>query len=335
MNRNPFLIVAVLAAGLLGAGCNKAGKLSQPSKFTPPAGPMELKLKWPVGERVVQSYSAKMTMEISVPGQPKPINQDVTMGQKYGLTVLKAEPDGGREVEMKFLAIHMIVAQGGRTVLDYDSAKKTEPDRKGREIAAVQKMLQGVVGAKVQCFLDASNNVERVEGVDQLLNRLGTGGPPQATAGIKNMFNADYLKQMLGSSRYFPHKPVQPGDTWPVQMDLPMGELGTLAIDYHYTFERWEKRGPRMCARLEFDGTLKSKSGDNPKSAGMAMQLQNGSSSGVTWFDPELGKAIDSHINQDLTMVMSVPVRVRGKAITQTMTNLMHQDIIMKLESVK
>ena len=167
------------------------------------------------------------------------------------------------------------------------------------------------------------------------MSRLGTNGPPEAASGLKNMFSADYLKQMMGNGGDFPPKPVRPGDTWPVQTDLAMGDLGTLATDYHYTFQNWGKRGSRTCAHVESDGTQKSKPGTHPDSTGMAMTIQNGSSSGVSWFDPEPGMVIESVVNQDLTMTLSVPVPVRGKTITQTVTNLMHQVITMKVESVK
>jgi Family of unknown function (DUF6263) len=335
MNKNIFLIMAVLASGLVWAGCNKAGKLSQTSKFIPPAGPVELQPKWPVGEQVVQSYDMKMNSEISVPGQPNPIIQDSVMGQKYRLTVLKAEADGGRELEMEFLAMRLKVEQGGKTVLDYDSDKKATTGRKNASVAAIEKIFKNIVGTKIQYYLDASNHVVRIEGVDQLTSRLATGGAPEATAGIKNMFGEDYLKQMMDRSRYFPPNPVQPGDGWPVQMDLPMGNLGSLVMDYHYTFQNWEKRGPRMCARLEFDGTLKSKPGENPAAGGVSMKIQDGSTAGASWFDPELGMIIDSTANQNLTLVMSMPINVRGKTVTQTMTNLMHQTITTKVESVK
>ena len=335
MNKNIILIIVTLAAGLAAAGCNKAGKLNKPSTLTTPSGPVELKAKWPPGERVVQTYDMKINTEISIPGQPNPIKQDTTMGQRYGLTVVKAEADGGREVEMEFLAMRMKLDQGGKTLIDYDSDTKAATGPKQPELAAVEEMLQNVIGAKIQLHLDASNNVARVEGVDQLMNRLATRGPAVATDSIRNMFSEDYLKQMMGNSRYLPPKPVQPGDTWPVQTDLEMGNLGTLALDYHLTFQSWEKRGPRLCARLESEGTIKSRPGANPDAAGTAMTIQDGSSSGVSWFDPELGMVIDSVVNQDIKMTMSLPVPIRGKTVTQTLTNLMHQVITMKVESVK
>lgn len=334
MNKNTFLIVTALASALAAAGCNKAGKLSQPSTITP-NGPVELKLKWPAGERVVQEIDLKMNMEISVPGQPNPIKQDMNLGQKYGITVLNAAADGSRELAMEILSVRMKLEQSGRTLIDYDSEKKTAPGSKDKSLAAIEKMFENVVGAKLQLHLDPSNNVSRIEGADELMSRLETGGPPEATSSLKNLFSADYLKQMVGNNGSFPPNPVQPGDSWPVRMDVPLGDFGTLATDYHYTFQSWEQRGPRTCARLEFDGTLKSKSGAKSDAAGMAMTIQSGTVSGVTWFDPELGMAIDSVVNQDINMVMSIPIPVRGRATTQTMTNLMRQTVTRKLESVK
>jgi len=147
MNKNSILIALTLAATLFGAGCNKSGKLDQTSKFTPPAGPVELKLKWPAGERVVNSFDMKMTSEISVPGQPAPIKQDITMGQEYALSVLKETAGGGRELELEFLTMRMSMVMGGRTMMDYDSAKKTPDDRKNQMTASVEKTFQKIIGA--------------------------------------------------------------------------------------------------------------------------------------------------------------------------------------------
>ena len=124
MNKNIPLITVALALSLSGVGCNKSGKLDKASTFTPPSGPVELKLKWPQGERVIQNFDMKQNMEIFVPNQPNPIKQDMTMGQEYGLSVLKENPDGGHEVEMEFLSARMSIVMEGQT-FNYDSAKKS------------------------------------------------------------------------------------------------------------------------------------------------------------------------------------------------------------------
>lgn len=334
VKKHVLLTTVILALGLSWVGCNKSGKLNTTSTFKPPAGPMELKVKWPLGEHVVQSMELKQTAEISVPNQPNPIEQDMTMGQEYGLTVLKENADGGHEVEMEFLSVRMMMNMGGKPMMNYDSAKKSSGDSTN----PVAAMFQKIIGAKIQYFMDASNQVERIEGMDALVGRLESGGRADIAASLKSMFNEGYFKQIMDSSRYLPSKPVQPGDTWPIQMEVPMGPLGIVVVDYTVTFQSWEQRGKRACARLEVQGTLKSKPDPNAKPAGMTMTISDGNVSGVSWFDPELGMVIDTTANQDMKMIMTMPANPRGNAAagqTQTITSLMKQVITIKLDSVK
>jgi len=334
MTKNVFLITAALAASLCWVGCNKSGKLNEPTKGPAPAGPVELKLKWSVGEHIAQSLAVKMNMEISGANLPNPIHQDMTLGEDYGLNVLSADANGGHEVEMEFLGIRMKMEQAGKAMVDYDSAKKSPNATKDPALAAVEKMFQNVVGAKIQYFLDASNQVQRIEGVDALTSQLATGGRADSANNMKSMFSDDSLKQMIGG-QHLPPKPVQPGDSWPVQMDIAMGDLGTMAMDYTFSFVRWETHGKRNCARLEFQGTLKSKNLPEPTSTGVTISIQDGDSSGVSWFDPELGMVIETIMNQDMSGNITVPMNGRAKNATQTLTTVMKQAITMKVESVK
>jgi hypothetical protein len=334
MKKIVFLITATLLSGLCWVGCNKSGKLNQSSTVTAPTGPVELKLKWPVGERVVQNFQLKMNMEISGQNLPNPIKQDMTLGERYGLNVLNADANGGHEVEMEFLGMQMRMDQGGKTLVDYDSEKKSSEPGKDPKLAAMEKMFQSIVGAKIHYFLDASNEVQRIEGVDALTSQSSAGGRADAASSMKSMFSEDSLKQMI-SGQHLPPKPVQPGDSWPVQMDIAMGELGTMALDYTFNFVRWETHGKRTCARLEFQGGMKSKSSPDSTATGMTFSVQNGDSSGVSWFDPELGLVIDTIMNQDMNVNMTVPMNGRGKKATQNLTNVMKQAITIKLESVK
>jgi hypothetical protein len=334
MKKIILLIIVTLALGLSGMGCNKSsGKLDTTSKFTAPSGPIEFKLKWPVGERIVQSLDLKQNSEISVPMQPNPIKQEMTMGQTYGLSVLKETADGGREVEMEFLSMRMNIAQGGKSMVDYDSAKKAPADNSNPVAGIFKKM----IGVKIKFVMDASNQVQRVEGLDELSNRLTTGGRGDASAMFKSMFNEGYFKQMMDHSQNLPPKPVQPGDTWPVKREIMMGDLGAMVMAYDFTFQSWEQHGKRTCARLDFQGTVKSRPGQAPAPNGMNINIQDGNTSGTSWFDPELGMFIDSTFNQDIKMTMTMPMGGRGKAAgqTMTMTNNMSQVISIKLDSVK
>ena len=119
----------------------------------------------------------------------------------------------------------------------YDSARSSAAD--GSEIA---KLFKIILRAKVRYFLKANNQVERMEGVEELLNRLNVyegaklkpgmtwdnqaldnvlsrilSRTPQpsdnAVWGLRKMFNEDYFKNKLDPS-FLPGKAVQPGDTW-------------------------------------------------------------------------------------------------------------------------
>lgn len=273
MNKTPFLIATTLALSLSWLGCNKSGKLAESSTFTPPSGPVELKLKWPKGERVVQEMEMKQNMELNIPGQPAPMKQDMTMGQEYGLTVLNATPDGGHEVEMEFLSARMNSTMGGKTLMDYDSAKKSSADKAN----PVADMFGKIVGSKIQFFLNVSNEVDRIEGVDALVERLTTGTQAAALAPLKSMFSEGYFKQMMSANRFMPPKAVQPGDTWPVQLEFPMGPLGIMVMNYTFTFESWQMHGKRNCARMEFQGIISTKPDPDSKPGGMSMSILDGS----------------------------------------------------------
>lgn len=337
MKKNINLIMFALAAGFVLGGCNKAGKLSQQSKEkTPPTGPVQLVQKWTDGEQIVKHIDMKMNMVINVPNQPNPVNQDVNLTEKYSLAVSKPDNSSGGKVEMEFLSLRMDSSQAGRTNFAYDSDAKADVP-KDPTTAAIAKGLQGMIGVKLDFFLNATNGIDRIEGIDTMMNRLSAGGPEMNYSGLKNMFNKGNLQQMIGESQYLPSQPVQPGDNWPIQTEVDLGEMGSLTVSNNITFAQWEKHGPRLCARLEFDGTYQGKPSDNPNPTGMSMAIQDGTTSGVSWFDPELGTIIDSDVNQDLTMSITVPMPARGggRPTPQTMKMAMRQVLNIKLDSMK
>ena len=282
----------------------------QSSTVTPPAGPVELKLKWPpVGERVVFDVEMKRNGEHLTPGQPDSQKEYTTVEKKFGLTVLKATPGGGHEVELEFLSIRYRIALGGETVLDYDSTQKSPAP--GTNL--LTDLYGKVIGAKIRYFLNASNEVERMEGVDELEKRLSSGASAEASALSKLQFGEGYLKQMIsGLDRCLPPKAVQPGDTWPFQMEMAMSPFGTVSRDYTVTFQNLEQHWKRNCARLEFQSTVKTKPDPNSNPAGTSVSSFEGTSSGVSWFDPELGMIIETTANDDMKMVIDRPINPIG-----------------------
>src|SRR6516162_2468171 len=119
MNTKTLSFMVVTALVCAGSGCNKSGKLNSSSTFTPPTGPVELKLKWTMGERVVQELDMKQTMNLNLPGRPEPTKQNTTMGQKYAPTVINQDATGGDELALEFLSARMNTEMGGKTMINY------------------------------------------------------------------------------------------------------------------------------------------------------------------------------------------------------------------------
>jgi hypothetical protein len=338
--KTKFLLpMAVLALALAATGCNKAGKLNEASQKPLPTGPMELKLKWPLGEHVVQNMDTKTKTETVIPGQPQPMQQNITMGQKYSMTVLKEDPDGSHQVQVEFLSARMGMDMNGKTMMDYDSEKSSSAST--NPAAAV---FGKIVGSKITLFMDPSNQVDHVEGVDEMVSRLSSGpGNSAAASSLKGMMSEDYFKQMMSSSRFLPPKAVAPGDTWSIELEQAMEPIGTLMLSYDITLTDWEKHGKRNCARLDFTGTVKTKPGTASPGGlmGMTLNIKDGTTSGTSWFDPELGIIIDSTLNQEMTLAITLPKNPKAKtaaaaaAQPQTLNTHMTQDVRIKLDSLE
>ena len=294
---------------------------------------VELKLKWPVGNRYVQRMDIVQCSEINVPQAPQPVKQEVTMGQDYSLTVTQKRPGGGHVLELEFLSTEMDVTMGGKSVMTFDSKGEAGDETRNPLAAMFRKM----AGARIMYLMDVSNQVERVEGFEEFREKVTKDSPPQARDMLTGIYSEDYLKQMVGYSRNLPANAVKPGETWPVQTEIAMGPMGSVVSEATYTFKGWELHGKQRCALLEFTGTLKSKEGLAPGKPGMNMTIENGVSSGKTWFDPELGMFRESAIDQDLNMRITFqasPDPANPALQGQTMTSTMSQQIKIILSEV-
>jgi serine/threonine protein kinase len=336
----------------------------KPSTFTPPAGPIELKLKWTLGARVVEEMDVKQSMAIYKPGEPDPARHEMSMLYQFAFAVLKETPEGGHEVEMENLNARMGCVAGSYTWL-YDSARQSPADK-----TQVAEIFGKIVGSKIRYFLNASNDVERMEGAREVTNRLifHTGAKlkpgaewdkkqvdnlmkgfqasarPDEFAWLRGMFSEAYFKSRI--LHYFlPTKPVQPGDVWPVLHEYPTA-TGTLVRNFEATFSGWQAHGHRICARLEFQGTEKTKPRTDSPPAGNFTAPQTGrfavstegTYSGVAWFDPELGRVIEVNSTRDFGVTTNKPVDSDAPAFvlgaTQSIMDQHHQTITEKLLSV-
>ena len=303
-----LLPVAAIMILLAVNGCGKkddAAKKGAPASDPAPAGPkgaVELKLKLPVGARFPMRIEVTQKAELRIPSMPKPMKQETTLNQELRFSVLKEYEGGGREVELEFSDVDMSVMMNGREAVTFDSRGESLGEQDNPAAAAFRRM----AGAKLKYVLDASNQVARVEGWNELVTKMTAGaGGARMMAGV---FTEDYFKQLADFSHGLPDKAVQPGDSWPSQRTIVMGPLGSATMDLTYTFKRWEEREKRQCARLEYSGPIRAGApSTNAAMMGVRMALLDGMIKGQAWFDPALGLMIDSESDQKMNVLMNFP----------------------------
>jgi Family of unknown function (DUF6263) len=286
-----------------------------------PEGPVELKLKWTVGKRYLEEMAMTQNSEITMPGAPKPMQQQTDMTQDYSLSAVKARSEGGSEVEMKFISQKMSTKTEGRDAMSFDSTADPATDA-GNPVAP---MLRKAVGAHITYLTDSDGKIEKVQGFPEFIKQLTGGVSAQSQQMMKSMFSEDSLKQYASGAQGLPDKPVKVGDTWPVHMDMNMGPMGNMTLNLKFKFAGWEQHNDHNCVLLTYTGDMASKGG--PTSNAMKISIENGKLSGKNWFDPELGVMVENTGDQTMTVKMSM----QGK----DMTSKMKQNIDVKLTALE
>lgn len=299
----------------------------------PADGAVELKLKFSPGERHVVDFDLKQNQTFPLAGQTNTVEEDITMGNQFGFNVLQETPEHGRELELQFLSARMNVKMGNQTALDYNSSS---PSTMGQteEVAAV---FGQIVGSSIRYFVNASNVTTRLEGVDEVVQRIQA--VPQTgplTADLKSLFDANYFKMFTQPSPFLPTQAVQPGDTWTAHAEYPVTKVGVEAWGYRVVFQNWEARANRKCAHLTFTGVMEIKPEATIKRDETAYHDRDGVAEGAVWFDPEQGQIVEIDEQNDFTMEKKTAVDANGMPNTgepvQIITSQRHQFYTIKLE---
>jgi hypothetical protein len=254
------------------------------------------------------------------------MQQDVTMAMTYALSVLKETPSGGRELEMEFLANEMEMKMGPQVMMSFDSKEKAKDDAQNPFTAPYRKM----IGSKLLMQVDADGKVDKIVGLDEWIGKIAGGAPGPGRGMIAQQFNEGYFRQIVDFGRGFPKKPVQEGETWPFQIDVPIGPMGKLSINAKVTFKGWEEHERHKTVLLASRGTLKGSPGQEAGPMGK-MSIDDGTVTAKSWFDPELGALIDSAADQAMRLKGEMPGPPGGNQRAQGFTSDIAQKVTIKL----
>jgi hypothetical protein len=322
-----LLLLGAAAGTLCLTSCSKSRKAETQSGSGADAAvsavasdsPVDMKIKWTVGRKYPLRIELNQSTSTDVPNQSRPVVQEMKLTQGIEFTVIRALDNGGDQLELKFESETMNVSQGTNTVVSFDSRQSSAPDA-NNEVALV---LRAMIGARLQYFTDANGKVQRVEGVDQLAQRVAATGKPQAQALFQQMFSADTLKRYGSFADALPGHPVKIGDSWPYREDISTS-IGIVTVDMKYTFKNWERHRGHNCAHILAQGDISTKTIST--ATGMAVEIQKGKITGEIWYDPALGMLAE--VTNDQNMKLKITTRA------QTMTSQFNQQVRVALVDV-
>jgi hypothetical protein len=348
---------------LLLAGCNKSNtagrKDEEPITGRKSDPPVEMKAEWKPDKRY--AFHLDLVLNTEMPagrrGNPNagPMRQmEITLGQDYSITVTNATTNGVRGLQLEIHSLTMDIASGDTYIMNYD----TDNPGAGLSDSPIADQLQKLVGGRIRYLLSPENKVMRMDGFQELMERMG--GPGRAVRGqgpppgmINRIYNPQYFRQLVELTG-LPPESVRIGDRWPVKRDLSAVGMGSLAIDLTATFRGWQKHDNRNCALLEFSGSLLPKTepapagppGTNRTSdvrkliraitspSAAPSNIEKGSVTGKSWFDPSLGFTAETAVDQTLVSKGTTRRTQGTNVVMNVITNTTHQRVWIKLLDV-
>jgi len=204
MRRNTVIVAVLLvsAAGAFAAG----EKITLKPKYLP------------------DTYLTTMTTDMNIvtemaPGQS--IDQDMKMVMVMETTVDK--PDAkGQMMHVTYKRVKQSVTSPFMIML-FDSE---DPDGQSSPMASTWKAM---LDKTLHVTLDPKGKVIEITGMEKMWDEMARGNPAMAPMvnNMKKQFGDKMIKDMFGQAeKMMPKKPVARGETWIVDIDVPMPMMG-------------------------------------------------------------------------------------------------------------
>jgi RNA polymerase sigma factor (sigma-70 family) len=278
-------------------------KDTNPSPATSDAA--EMRIRWTVGKKYSMRVEFTQNTEMPAPDQPQPVKTSVNFTLNYDISALKALDNGGRQLELEFVNDTLDVLRGGTSIMSFDSAQTA---------AAAQNPARAMIGARIQFFTDADGKVEKVDGTDELMQRISATGKSQAPAIFKEIFSEENLKRYVSFDGAMPNRTIKTGQSWMVKKNVATS-AGVIAVDVKNTFKGWTQYDDRKCAHIEATGDFSTKNAS--AASGALMEIKKGKLSGDMWFDPALGMVTGSSTDETMTVKITTQAQTLGPQVSQ------------------
>jgi hypothetical protein len=261
------------------------------SHWLVPNAPAQEALRWKftAGERLQVSFLQSANTETVGAGARTTIA--ILMGMEMTWRVDDVAADGTATMSQSFDRLTMSMKTGDVAAVDYDSA--TEPTSPpAKEIAAAVGPL---IGPTFHLKMSSRGEVLDVK----LSEAAQKAVAANTREGLKAFFSAEGISRVLRQSVVvLPEQPLAAGDMWTSTSDVesPLGMLQQVSA---YTYVGASERDGRMLQQITVDSKLQV----DPMAARAKTTIKSQAQTGELWFDQEVGRLVNGHVQQKLTTV--------------------------------
>ena len=252
--------VRMCVAALLGVTIGAAVSAQDKSKF-------DLKLE--KDKAFYQKMKTDVNQVIKVQGQDLTQKQDSTFYFKW--TPEKQEGDKW-VLKQKIEGLDMSIDISGNPI-NYSTTKKDAPGAAGNP--GLMEFFKSLEGAEFTVTLNTKDwKVEKVDGKDEFVKKLGAGSP-QMDSLLKKIMTDDALKQMADPTYgLVPDQPKAVNDSWEKKQTLSLGPIGTYDVTYKFTYKGKDPTQKHL-DRIEVAPTLTYKP-PTDASEGLLFKIKSG-----------------------------------------------------------
>ncbi len=282
-----------------------------------------------IGERAVIQIDQTNKTIFNIPNNPRPMENRQNFSMKIAIATIEKQPDDIYVTEFEILSAAMVSeSPQGKFVVSSDSASPQDP-----KAIALWNMVKAMSGSKFIIYINKDWMIVKIDGIDDMLNKVKATCSPEIVASMQGSFNKDAMGNMMNMyGQVLPENPVKVGDKWKYASKQSIPMLGNMETKIDYKFVQWEELMGRQCMVIEMSGSISSK-GSSGQSIIPKLSIRDGHLSGKLWYDPVTGDTIESSINQNLNIEMVQKIRDRQGFREQKMTGQVTNYVASRLIS--
>jgi hypothetical protein len=265
---------------------------------------VSLRYQWKQGEPVTYQTTLKTDSTVSGVAGMGDVTLNQTMTQRIKLMPAAVAPDGTVTLQQTIEAVSIeMTTPMGKIAYDSRDPKTGQDDAS----AALGQVFGGIVGATISVTMAPTGAIQRIDGVQRLLDKVTQSLPQERAAmqmaqSLKSVLSEAAIRTSLEQS--FPRMPpqaVKPGDTWTAQVSLGSEAAGKIAGTQTMTL----KSVDAGIASIDVALALKQETAPPMGPSGMTVKLGDSHGEGSLTFDVTAGRIRAASMKTDMPSTMT------------------------------